>query len=106
LWGRPVDYWRDLSIHILSVNKQEVLTVTYLDAWPTNYDPLNVVSDSSGRHTLEVTFSVNDVHLEITPIASFKGSVVAAPSSGNFLGASERNVNPLGSLSGSLSKFF
>lgn len=61
MWGRPSDFWKKISIYVLSVNKQKVVEFIYYDAWPSNPDSWELVSDAQGRLFMEVEFPVNDV---------------------------------------------
>lgn len=93
LWGRPAEFYRDIPVHILSVNRKEVLTLTYIEAWPTNIDPLTVASGGSDRHVLDVTFACADVQVKITPTEAFKGSSATPPADGGFLSNAERAIS-------------
>ena len=54
-------FYRDMQFHILSVNKQKILSVVYYDCWPTAMDSFQLQSAEGNRLMLEVTFSTNDV---------------------------------------------
>lgn len=54
-------FYRDMQFHLLSVNKQKILSLVYYDCWPTSIDSFQVQSAEGNRMVLEVTFSVNDV---------------------------------------------
>lgn len=74
-WGRARSnsgngFYRNIEFHVLSVNKQELLTMMYFDAWPTQVDTLQLVSDNGERLVLEVTFSVNDVDFLSSPMSA------------------------------------
>jgi hypothetical protein len=68
-WGRPrgaKGFFQDIPVHLLSVNKKEVLTITYLDCWPTNLAQLPLISDASTALQFEVEFATSDVKWEVS----------------------------------------
>ena len=101
LWGRPIDYQKTLSVHMLSVNRQKVLTMTYYGVWPTNLNELSLVSAEGGRLILEVEFSVNDVVYSFGTASSLGGKT----GSGILTGAASKALSgSVSSVAGALTK--
>lgn len=71
LYGRPVDYKKNIIVYLLSPDKRTLAKLTYTECWPTNLDSLNLVSGSSERLVAHVNFSVGDVFVELQDSNAF-----------------------------------
>ena len=95
-WGRPADFMKNITVNVLSVNKDVVMSVVYRRAWPTNLDTMNLVSDSSGRLLAEVEFAVEDVTYEFKPARFVTASMSGAPTSGFVTGSVQSVLGAIG----------
>jgi len=108
-WGRPhapgdMGFYRNIPVSILSVNRQEVMTITYYDAWPTNIDSLQVVSDASGRLMATVDFATNDVDIDVMSASSSSGlqSAMQSKSPNGLMGFGLNTLSKVGSALSSI----
>lgn len=101
LWGRPADYQKTLSVNLLSVNRQKVLTLTYYGVWPTSLTEVQMVSAAGDRLILEVEFSVNDVVYSFGTASSLGGNTGSGILTKASSGASSGSVS---SVAGALTK--
>lgn len=60
-FGLPTNYKKDIKIHLVDPNRQELVELLYVECWPTNLDALNLNSGASDRLIANVNFSVGDV---------------------------------------------
>lgn len=63
-FGRPGGYKKPIKVYLVAPNKSLVLTLEYIECWPTNTASLQLNSDSSNRLTFNVPFSCGDVFVE------------------------------------------
>lgn len=68
LYGRPrgaKGYKKNISIFLISNNKQAIAKLTYIGCWPSSLDAYALTSTGSERIITNVTFSVDDVVVEV-----------------------------------------
>ena len=66
MWGLPAQYKKDIKITILSVDRKQMLSVRYINCFPKNPAPLELVSSSSEALVVNVNFAVEDVYISVS----------------------------------------
>jgi hypothetical protein len=66
----PSSFKKDINIYLLDVRRAEVMSITYIECWPTSFDSLHLQSASGERLIGQVTLNVGDVFVNMMNLGS------------------------------------
>lgn len=62
-YNLPVEFKKDMTLHLLNTRGERVIIVTYIGMWPADTNPVSLDQDGTGRITFSQTFSIDDVEI-------------------------------------------
>lgn len=105
-WGYPSSYMKDITLVVLSVRRNLLLNVRFINCWPTELTPVDFTSGEATALVQAVNFMVEDVDITVnndkglidTLISTASGYGLSALSSQFGSGLSNQLNNLVGGL--------